>query len=118
MIKNTEIITAEKSRLDVTLNFLMKKNETKNITIKQYLVHNGINETIIASQGRYEINKPNKLITLLKGYFYKNIINIYLKCNNIPILWRIFFSRIANNRDYVCNFCDSPYNSFHQHCRE
>ena len=41
-----------------------------------------------------------------------------MKCNNIPILWRILFQEIANNRDYVCKFCNNPINKFHQHCRE
>ena len=41
-----------------------------------------------------------------------------MNCNNIPMLWRRFFSKIANNKDYVYNFCNTPFNSFHQHCRE
>ena len=38
--------------------------------------------------------------------------------NNIPKKWRNFFTKIANNRDYVYSFCNRPYNSFHRHCRE
>ena len=41
-----------------------------------------------------------------------------MKCINIPVLLRIFFLKIANNRDYVNNFCNRPFNRFHQHCRE
>ena len=74
------------------------KNKTKNITLNQ-----GIRKTIIASQGRYEYSKANKLIILLEGTFSKNVLNTYMKCNNIPRIWRIFFTKIANNSDYVYN---------------
>ena len=94
------------------------QNKTKNITIKHYFVHYGKRKTIIASQGSYGIFEPNKLIILLEGIIYKSIIITHMKCNNIPTLGRKFFLKIANNRDYVYNICNSPYNSFHQHCRE
>ena len=41
-----------------------------------------------------------------------------MKCNNIPLLWRKFFLNIANNRDYVNNYCNRPPNSFDRHCPE
>ena len=41
-----------------------------------------------------------------------------MKCNNIPLLWIKFFLKIANNRDYVNNFCRRPLNSFDRHFRE
>ena len=41
------------------------KNKTKNITIKHYHLH-GLNKTMIASQGRYEIIRPNKLNFLIE----------------------------------------------------
>ena len=41
-----------------------------------------------------------------------------MKCNNFPILWRIFLLKIANNRDYVYYFCSRPLNKLHRHCRE
>ena len=40
-----------------------------------------------------------------------------MKCNNIPLLWRIFLD-IANNRDFVNNYCNRPLNRFDRHCRE
>ena len=41
-----------------------------------------------------------------------------MKCTNLSILWRIFFLKIANSWDYVHNFCNRPFISFYQHCRE
>ena len=79
------------------------KNKTKNFTIKHYHLH-GINKTIVASQGRYELFKPNKLIILVQGIISKNVINTYMKFNNFPTLWIIFFIKNAKNSDYVYNF--------------
>ena len=64
------------------INFFDKtKNKTKNITTKR-----GTKKTIIASQGRYEYIKVNKLIIILEGSISTNFINTYMKCNNITLL--------------------------------
>ena len=52
------------------------KYKTKNITIQHYHLH-GTNKTIVASQGRYESIKPNKLIILIEGNISKNVINTW-----------------------------------------
>ena len=108
MIKNIEITTLEKSWLDsfrgieeIVKFFDKIRNKTENITIKHYHVLFGMNKTIIASRGGYDLVKPNKLIILIGGIVYKNVINTCKKCNNIPILWRTFSLKIANNRDYI-----------------
>ena len=72
----------------------------KNITIKHYHVH-GINKTMVASEGRYKLFQPNKMIIFIEGKFSKIVINTYMKCNDIPSLWIIFYLKIANNGDYV-----------------
>ena len=41
-----------------------------------------------------------------------------MKCNKVPLLWRRIFFKIANNKIYVYIFCNRPFNSFHQPCRE
>ena len=60
----------------------------------------------------------NKLLILIEGNIYKNLICTHMKCNNIPRLCRIIFTKIANNRDYVYSFCYRPLNGFDKHCRE
>ena len=126
-IKNTRLENDKKygdnycRKIEVRCNvkfFDKIKNKAENVTIKHCHVHYGKNKTIIASQGRYEIIKPNKLIILIEGSIYKNVINTYMKCNNIPILWRKLFLKIANNKDYSYKFCNRQFNRFHQHCRE
>ena len=103
-----------KLRLDVKLNFLIKKkNKTKKIMIKHYHLH-GINKTMVASQGRFELIEPNKLIILIEETIKKNVINFYMKCNNIPELWIIYFLKMANNRECVYNFCKRPFNDSHR----
>ena len=47
------------------------KNKTKNITINHYCIHRGIEKMIVASQGRYELLRPNKLINLIEEIFTK-----------------------------------------------
>ena len=55
---------------------------------------------------------------LIEGSISKNVINTYMKCNNIPRLWTIFFLEIVYSRDCVYNFCNRPYYNFHRHCSE
>ena len=94
------IIIVEISNLNTILKFFDKiKNKTKNITSNC-----GIKKTKIASQGRYDFIKANQLIILIQGSISRNVINTYMKCNNIPRLWRILFTKIANNGEYIDNF--------------
>ena len=41
-----------------------------------------------------------------------------MKSGNIPVLWKRFFLKIANNREYKVNLCNNPFSRFHRHCRE
>ena len=45
---------------------------------------------MVASQGRYELLKPNKLIILI-GKISKNVLDTYMKRNKIPRLKITFF---------------------------
>ena len=75
-------------------------------------------KTILASQARYDYIKIIKLIILIEGSFSKIVFNTYMKCNNIPLLWRKFFLNIANNRVYVFEYCNRTFRNFRRHCRE
>ena len=89
------------------------RNKTKNITTT-----GGVEKTIIASNGRYEYININKYTSIIEEGISINVINTYMKCGNIPILWIKLFLNIANNRHYVYNFCNRPLNKFDRHCRE
>ena len=41
-----------------------------------------------------------------------------MKCYNLPLLWRKFFTNIAKNRDYVINHCNRPLHKFDGLLRE
>ena len=69
------------------------RNKTKNVT-----TCNGVNKTKIASRGRFENIKVNKLIILTEGSISRNTIITYMNCKNLARLWRIFFTKIANKK--------------------
>ena len=54
----------------------------------------------------------------MEGIISKNMINTCMKVGNIPLLWRKFFLNIANNRDYIINYCNRFFSRFNRHCRE
>ena len=72
----------------------------------------------MASNGRYEYIEINKLIILIEGDIEKNVRSTYMKSDNIPFLWRKFFLKIANDRDYIFIYCNILFNKFDKHCRE
>ena len=41
-----------------------------------------------------------------------------LNCDYFPFLSRKFFFYIANNRDHIFDFCNSPFYKIHKCCRE
>ena len=41
-----------------------------------------------------------------------------MKDGIIPLMWRKFFLKVANNRDFVYNFCNRTLNNFDRYCRE
>ena len=89
------------------------KNKTKNITTSH-----GPNRTIAASKGRYEYIQTNNFEIMIEGNIKKNVISTYMKCDNIPFLWKKFFLIITNNRDYINKYCNRPFKSFDKFCRE
>ena len=89
------------------------KKKPKKITIKQ-----DVKRTITASNGVYEYIEIQKFSILLEGDIKKIVINTYMKCGNIPMLWRKFYLKIANNRDHIINYSNRPFNNFDRLCRE
>ena len=64
-----------------------------------------------SSQGMCKFIRLIELKIIIEGEIYDNVINIYLKSENIPILWKKIFLKIANDRDNGSNI-------FNQHHRE
>ena len=89
------------------------KNKTKSIIWRDYyIIHRGNKE--ITSNGGYKNEKLNKLIVIKEGEINNFVINTYPKMK-ITIFCRIFFMHIANNRDYVYNFCINSDNEFQRY---
>ena len=55
---------------------------------------------------------------LIKGEIRKNVISTYMKCYNIPLLWKKIFLIFANNIDYIIKYCNRPWNKTDSHLRE
>ena len=90
-------------------------NETKNINENGYHLLHRARKTIIASKGKYKINKINKISIILESEIKKHVINTYWKMQ-IPMMWRNFFKNIFQSRHYVYNNCNSPYKKFDRYC--
>ena len=89
------------------------KIKTKNLSTK----HNP-RKTIVASNKRYEYMQINNFMISIKGEIEKDVISTYIKCYNIPMLWRKFFLNIANNREYIINYCNRPLHKSDRLLRE
>ena len=66
----------------------------------------------------YESIETNRFTIITQGNISKIVINTYMNCDNVPLLWRKFSLNMANNRDYVFIFCNRPFKNFDWHCRE
>ena len=88
------------------------KNKTKNISTRY-----GPNRTIVASNGRYKFVEINDFKILIEGEIKRDVINTYMKCHNLPLLWRKIFTNRANNRDYIIKYCNR-LNKIDKHLRE
>ena len=63
-------------------------NKIKTRTKNQSTKHNP-RKTIIASNGRYEYRQINNFLISIKGEIRENFISNYVKCYNLPLLWRL-----------------------------
>ena len=71
----------------------------------------GVNKILQSSKGVYNTIRPVELVIIIEGSIYKNVISAFLESDNVPILWKKVFLKIANDRDNVYN---GPH-TFNQH---
>ena len=86
-------------------------NETKNFTIERYNIIREVNTTMKSTKWLCIFLRLYELKNIIEGESYENVIDISLKNENYPRLWKIFFFKIANDRD-------NGSNTFNQHHRE
>ena len=80
------------------------KNKTRIVKINHYYIRYRISKRECASNNKYTVNKVIKLIIILEKEISKLVINTYLK-RHIPMLWRNFFFNIANDGEFINNYC-------------
>ena len=100
---------SEKDGHDVIYKITIKGNiefidlinkKTKNITVAGRDVMHNARRTIVATKGKYEKNKINRMSVVLESVIKKDVTNTYLKVQ-IPMMWRKFFKKFAEIRNYV-----------------
>ena len=98
------------------IKFIDQTNKkTKNINVNSYNLAQRGKNTIIASKGVYKFLKINRKKVILESDFKKHVINTLLKMQK-PIMWRKFFKNIAENRDYIYNYCNKRSYRFNRYC--
>ena len=110
-----------KPRYDVEINITdITNNENFNLVISTYTMNlHTLNKEIeyLKNEEGLIFNHMNKLT--IKFYSHIRYINIkyYLKIP-MSMCHRRFFKQIANNRDYVENFCNDEENPLHLACQK
>ena len=105
---------------EYNLNFTNNsKNESVNFTIsdKSMGMYDLNLKLTLAKQRGFKFNHINKLTIKINSNLSNINIHYYLK-HQIPMGQRLFFRRIAQNRDYIQTHCNDINNPFHFACRQ
>ena len=95
-------------------NFLDKlTNEIKIIPIESYIIIGKAHKIMQSSNGICKFIRIFHLKSLIEGKISENLTDFYLRCENIPILWKKFFVRIANERANRIKSCSEQYCESH-----
>ena len=62
-----------------------------------------VNKKMQSSKEMMKFIRALELTIRIKGRIHKNVVNAYLKCYNIPILWKKHYSKIVHDRYYKHN---------------
>ena len=102
------------------LNFTnINNNEIVNFTIsdKSMGMYELNQKLTLAKQRGYIFNQINKLTIKIYSNLFGINIHYYLK-HHIPMGQRLFFRRVAKNRDYIQTHCNDLNSRFHFACRQ
>ena len=101
-------------KVEFVTKFLDKStNETKIIPFESSKIIGKVYKIMQSSKGICKFIKIIQLKIIIDGKVYKNLTDIYLRCDNIPTLWKKFFVRIANERDNRLILFDEVYRERH-----
>ena len=117
IIKNTQLEYNQKygynycAEIDVKFNvtfFDKIEDKTKNFMIEHKNINGKVNKIMHSPKGMIKFIRALELTIIIQGRIQKNTVNVYLKCDGIPILWKKHYSQIVHDRYYKHNL----------HCRE
>ena len=95
--------------------FLVKTNtEIKNVIIERYNFIGELNKIMQSSGGMIKLIRIIELKIVIKKRLYKHVLDLDLKSENNPTLWKKFIMKTSNDRD---NLYNRP-KGYIQHCRE
>ena len=117
IIKNTQLEYNQKygsdyyAKVDVKCNvkvFDKKENKTKNIMIEHKNIIGKVDKIMQSAKEMIKFIRALELTIIIQERIHKNIVNAYVNCDNVPILWKKHYARIRHDR----------YDKHNQHCRE
>ena len=97
IIKNTQLEYIQEYGCNYHTNVNIKRNvkfidkvenKTKNILIGHENVIGKVNKIKQSFKGMFNFNRVLKLTIVIEGKIQKNIVNVYSKCDIIPIIWK------------------------------
>ena len=97
IIKNTQLEKNQKYGYDYYRKVIVKcnveffdkiENKTKKIMIEHENITGKVNKMKQSSKGMIKFIRALELTNRMKGRNHKNIVNSYLKCDNVPIIWK------------------------------
>ena len=74
-----------------------------------------------SSSGMYKLIEIIELKNVIEGMVYKNVMDIKLRSENIPLLWKKFFLKVSNERNnqynrpkFLQNFREKHFYNFNE----
>ena len=75
----------------------------KNFMIEHENIIGKVNKIMQSSKGMIKCFRGLELTIRIQGRIHKNVVNAYLKCDGIPILWKKHYLKMAQNGGYKYN---------------
>ena len=92
-------------------------NKIKIVKNNNYYDRYRISRRQVASNNRYVVNRVVKLVFMIEKEINKFVINKYIKIPP-PRMWRKFVFNIANNGEFLNNYCNKPSKKLHRFHRD
>ena len=64
------------------------RNEIKSVTIESYKTVGKMNKVMQSAKGLIKLIRINEIKIIIKVVIYNNVSDLFLKSENIPIIWK------------------------------